>query len=93
MILFRPHKTIEALNKFSDTIVEALNQSKQNFRGAQEAKLSANKLTAHKIIMANLQSYIEEEKPSDNSETTMNDNDESKELEDVNLIVSHSLLC
>lgn len=41
--------------------------------------------------MANLQSYIEEDKPSDNSETTVNNNDESKELEDVNLIVSHSI--
>lgn len=41
--------------------------------------------------MANLQCYIEEDKPSDNSETTINDNDESKELEDVNLIVSRLL--
>ena len=40
--------------------------------------------------MANLQSYIEDENPSDNPETTVdNDNHESKELEDVNLIVSH----
>jgi len=38
--------------------------------------------------MANLQCYIEGDNPSDNPETTVNDIDESKELEDVNLIVS-----
>lgn len=40
--------------------------------------------------MANLQSYVEEDSPSDNPEATVNGIDESKELEDdVNLIVSY----
>ena len=43
-------------------------------------------------IMANLQSYIKEDTPSDDPEATMNDAVESKDIEDVNLIVSHSLL-
>ena len=83
--VFHPQKIIEALNKIPQ----------KSCRGAKRAELSASRLTlgltAHKIFMANLQCYIEEDKPSDNSETTINDNDESKELEDVNLIVSRLL--
>ena len=40
--------------------------------------------------MANLQRYIKEDTPSDNPEATMNDTDESKDTEDINLIVSQS---
>ena len=42
--------------------------------------------------MADLQSYIKEDSPSDIPEATVNGIDESKDTEDVNLIVSHSLL-
>ena len=41
--------------------------------------------------MANLQSYIKEDSPPDNAEATVNGIDESKDAEDVNLIVSHSV--